>query len=30
MPEQIKQYMRTLKLGGMAKEWQSVEFQDTE
>lgn len=30
MPEQIEQYMRTLKLGGMAKEWQSVEFQDTE
>ncbi len=30
MPEQIEQYMRTLKLGGMSKEWRSVEFQDTE
>ena len=29
MPEQIEQYMRTLKLDGMAREWQSVEFQDT-
>lgn len=30
MPEQIEQYMRTLKLGGMAREWRSVEFQDKE
>jgi len=30
MPEQIEQYMRTLKLGGMAKEWRSVDFQDPE
>lgn len=30
MPEQIEQYMRTLKLGGMAREWQNVEFQNTE
>lgn len=30
MAEQIEQYMRTLKLGGMAKEWRSVEFQDKE
>ena len=30
MPEQIEQYMRTLKLGGMAREWRNVEFQDTE
>ena len=30
MPEQIEQYMRTLKLGGMAREWRSVEFQNTE
>ncbi len=30
MPEQIEQYMRTLKLGGMAREWRSVEFQSTE
>lgn len=26
----IEQYMRTLKLSGMAKEWRNVEFQDTE
>ena len=26
----IEQYMRTLKLGGMAKEWRSVEYTDTE
>lgn len=30
MPDQIEQYMRTLKLGGMAKEWRSVEFRDKE
>ena len=30
MPEQIEQYMRTLKLGGMAREWRGVEFQNTE
>lgn len=30
MPEQIEQYMRTLKLGGMAREWRGVEFQDKE
>lgn len=30
MPEQIEQYMRTLKLGGMAREWRNVEFQNTE
>ena len=30
MPEQIEQYMRTLKLGGMAREWRNVEFQSTE
>ena len=30
MSEQIEQYMRTLKLGGMAREWRSVEFQNTE
>lgn len=30
MPEQIKQYMRTLKLGGMAREWRGVEFQSKE
>ncbi len=30
MPEQIEQHMRTLKLGGMAREWRNVEFQDTE
>lgn len=26
----IEQMMRTLKLGGLAKEWKSVEYQDTE
>lgn len=30
MPKQIEQYMRTLKLGGMAREWRNVEFQNTE
>lgn len=30
MPDQIEQYMRTLKLGGMAREWRSVEFQSKE
>lgn len=30
MSEQIEQYMRTLKLGGMAREWRSVEFRDKE
>lgn len=30
MPDQIEQYMRTLKLGGMSKEWRSVEFRDKE
>ena len=30
MSEQIEQYMRTLKLGGLAKEWRSVEYKDTE
>ena len=30
MPEQIEQYMRTLKLGGMAREWRNVAFQSTE
>lgn len=30
MPEQIEQYMRTLKLGGMAREWRGVEFQSKE
>ena len=30
MPERIEQYMRTLKLGGMAKEWRSVDFQNPE
>lgn len=30
MPEQIEQYMRTLKLGGMARERRSVEFRDKE
>ena len=29
MPE-IEQYMRTLKLGGLAKDWRSVEFHDPE
>ena len=30
MFEQIEQNMRTLKLGGMAKEWRSVQFENTE
>lgn len=30
MAEQIEQNMRTLKLGGMAKEWRSVQFESTE
>lgn len=30
MPEQIEQYMRTLKLGGLAKEWRSVPYQSQE
>ena len=30
MPEQIEQYMRTLKLGGMAREWRRVAFQSPE
>lgn len=30
MSEQIEQYMRTLKLGGLAKEWRSVEYKDPE
>jgi len=30
MAEQIEQSMRTLKLGGMAKEWRSVQFQNPE
>ena len=30
MAEQIEQYMRTLKLGGMAKDWRSVRYADTE
>ena len=30
MAEQLEQYMRTLKLSGMAKEWRSVVFQDPE
>lgn len=30
MSEQIEQYMRTLKLGGMAKDWRAVQFSDTE
>lgn len=30
MPEQIEQYMRTLKLGGIAREWRGVEFQGKE
>lgn len=28
MSEQIEQYMRQLKLGGLAKEWRSVEYRD--
>lgn len=30
MDEQIEQMMRTLKLGGLAKEWRSVEYTNTE
>ena len=30
MPEQIEQYMRTLKLGGLAKEWRNVSYQNQE
>lgn len=30
MPEQIEQYMRTLKLGGLAKEWRGVPYQNQE
>lgn len=30
MPEQIEQYMRTLKLGGLAKDWRSVDYHDPE
>lgn len=30
MPEQIEQRMRTLKLGGMAREWRSVQYTDVE
>lgn len=30
MAEQIEQYMRTLKLGGMAKEWRTVPFDTPE
>jgi len=30
MSEQIEQYMRTLKLGGMAKEWRNVDFENPE
>ena len=30
MPEQIEQYMRTLKLGGLAKEWRSITYHDPE
>ncbi len=28
--DKIEQYMRTLKLGGMAKEWRCIKFDDTE
>ena len=28
MTEQIEQYMRTLKLGGLAKEWRSISYHD--
>lgn len=28
MSEQIEQYMRTLKLGGLAKEWRSISYRD--
>lgn len=30
MTEKIEQYMRALKLGGLAKEWRSVKYRDTE
>ena len=30
MHEQIEKYMRTLKLGGLAKEWQSIKYQSNE
>ena len=30
MPEQMEQYMRLLKLGGMAREWRSVTFREPE
>lgn len=30
MPEKIEQYMRTLKLGGLAKSWRTVEYKSTE
>lgn len=30
MADQIEQYMRQLKLGGLAKEWRSVEYHDRE
>jgi DNA replication protein DnaC len=30
MSEQIEQYMRTLKLGGMVRDWRSVRYTDTE
>ena len=30
MADQIEQYMRQLKLGGLAKEWHSVEYRDRE
>ena len=30
MPELLEQQMRQLKLGGMAKEWRSIEFHDIE
>lgn len=30
MSEQIEQYMRQLKLGGLAREWRSVEYHDKE
>jgi DNA replication protein DnaC len=30
MHERIEQYMRTLKLGGLAKDWEKVEYKNTE
>lgn len=30
MSDKIEQYMRTLKLGGMSKDWRSIEFKNTE